>query len=73
MNESKAIYYIRNRNSFCDDKDTFSATVYETESGRVISFSGNITVECGLEIYDIDNGNIVKKIDLIGIIASLLP
>jgi len=66
MKESKAIYGVH-------DHEDFSAIVWETELGRIVTCEGKLNIKNDLFIRSIETGEDVDNMDLRNILMSILP
>ena len=53
--------------------DDFSAIVWETSLGNVITVEGKLDIKNDLKIYDTYTGEMISNIDLREVLLSILP
>lgn len=53
--------------------DDFSAIVWETSLGNIITVEGKLDIKNDLRIYDVYTGEMISDIDLREVLLSILP
>lgn len=53
--------------------DDFSAIVWETSLGNIITVEGKLDIKNDLKIYDAHTGEMISDIDLREVLLSVLP
>lgn len=66
MKESKALYGIW-------DHENFSAIVWETELGKIVTCEGRLNINNNIIIRSVDTGEDVNNVDLRNVLMSILP
>jgi len=66
MKESKALYGIT-------DHDDFTAIVWETGRGLIVTTEGKLNLQSNLAIMDVKTGNKIEDVDLRNLFMEILP